>query len=144
MWRVVAMVSVFFLAGCGPHKTEIMVDAWWTLDDAKNSCLLELDQKPDPVCAGQAQRDADNFLNEIVTDFGQDTKCRDVTVFVYRGPGEAEASSQRPTTGDYWTLMVDYTHDQKSQEWGLTKATYPFAPEATAHPKLSLRPYAGL
>lgn len=107
---------VVVLIGCSSHQT-VVLDSWWDVDYAKQSCNGHSPCLPDPVQA------VHQFEAELATQFAEQTACRNVTFIRFNGPKQSDKVSNKAVTKPYWDLSLNFTPGAALQAWQLLHST---------------------
>src|SRR5215813_1000048 len=119
MKRAIAAVALAVLsaspsahAGSSPL---IIIDRWWGVDYAKNSCYRGGDY--DALCNRQERIESYNkFELQLKTQFAALPECAGITVssFGYpQNPKEPPPDTSQP----YWSFSINYYGDEPAQLW---------------------------
>ncbi|MGI8569214.1 MAG: hypothetical protein ACR2KT_09205 [Methylocella sp.] len=123
----------------------VFIDAWWSLDYAKNSCwqvtqwhqenrdlikqlgcnavtsCQELMPRVD-ACGNDPGPEVLYFFAQLAAQLASNTQCKGVQVTKYDGPNSATSSEAANTmTKPHSTLIVDYTPGSPKQAWTLSQ-----------------------
>jgi hypothetical protein len=102
-------------------KTVIVLDHWWNIDYAKNTCggLLPrgFDDPGLATCQNQQAAALNDFEFRMSTQFAARSECAGITVIGFDFPAISRAA-QEAISGEHWALSVNYsTQDSKTQQW---------------------------
>jgi hypothetical protein len=111
------LLCVFvFSFGCRKKEPIVVIDDWWNVDFAKNSCDRRAASN-DP-CTGDPVVEVRDFESQLRTFFTSDPRCQGIILAAF-GPGQAasKAASEADTSKADWQLMLDFSVGQTSQGW---------------------------
>jgi len=113
---VCCIVFALVLTGCGNPKptSTIVIDDWWNVDYAKQSCNTQPDDAK-ANCLLDAAYNAHGFENEVLAAAGGDPNCSGVNIVVWN----LESKDALPIPD--WTLYIDYAGDAPQQHWTLMR-----------------------
>jgi hypothetical protein len=111
-----AILSALIVTGCSEdsNRTDriVVLDSWWSLDYAKNSCLN--------ACANDPGPEVGAFFGQLAAQLASNTQCKGIQIVKYDGPNSATSSAAADTLAKpHKTLIVDYTPGSPKQAWGL-------------------------
>jgi hypothetical protein len=110
-----AILSALIVTGCSEdsNRTDriVVLDSWWSLDYAKNSCLN--------ACANDPGPEVGAFFGQLAAQLASNTQCKGIQIVKYDGPNSATSSAAADTLAKpHKTLIVDYTPGSPKQAWG--------------------------
>jgi hypothetical protein len=111
----VVFATVNFSMAAQANESVVVIDAWWSVDYAKNLCSRA------NACSMDPTAEALDFEDRLATQLAVNPQCSGVFVVKYRGRNFdyaktiMDAMQRRP----HWTLVIDYVPEQQSQLWWL-------------------------
>jgi hypothetical protein len=124
----------------------IVLDSWWSEDFAKTTCeqalgwhkenravipkvgcatvtacpetmpIVEACQPSFPIA------DVRDFEDRLITFMATNPTCKGVHIVRYSGPArENNVAASKATSGQHWTLLIDYVPGAKQQSWSLDR-----------------------
>jgi hypothetical protein len=112
-------ISVLLVAGAvatffnrspeGGRTGAVMIDSWWTIDFARNSC------RATRACGSDSSNPANvlQYIYALKAEFAASTTCYGVSVFDYRGPKSRNVDQPQRKE----TLIIDYQPNSAVQSF---------------------------
>lgn len=112
-WGLVATLTLFFTGACRREsQPTVVIDSWWTVDFARNSCRSVSACGFDKDNPGNVH----DYINNLKAQFAVAAVCRGVTVLDYRGPSY-KTNPDMPK--EYESLIVDYVPNESAQNFSI-------------------------
>lgn len=105
-------VALVTLSACGRQAgPAVVIDNWWMVDFARNSCKAANVCGVDPDDPGNVQE----YIQNLKAQFAAAPICQGVAVFDYRGPNFHNAVAPK----DNEQLIIDYQPNQSVQSFSI-------------------------
>lgn len=103
------------------NESVIVIDAWWSVDYAKNMCSRT------NACSMDPTAEALDFEDRLATQLAVNPQCSGVFIAKYRGPNfdHDKTIMDAMQRSPHWTLIIDYVPEQQTQSWWLRLAGGP-------------------
>jgi len=108
---IVAFLGIA-LFGCSKPEPVVVLDSWWSVDMAKQSCARLAPQDADGCVL-----DMRAFEREVIAQFAATKECAAVSLLVSYGPTDKEQSTIPALPDTFWKLSLDYVPDARKQHW---------------------------
>ena len=119
---LVCLISAPAKAVASPSP--ILIDDWWNVDFARNSCNGTSSVPDQPECRFvDAVADIQNFEDSMLTFMIRDPQCSGVRVARYAGPKAPldPAVAEVMKQAGHWTLLIIYHPGVTRQQWELKR-----------------------
>jgi hypothetical protein len=127
-----AAVAVVLGGGCSkPAVPTVVLDDWWNVDYAKQSCN---DSTPAnrTACEAGAVMEVREFERLLATEFASNSACQSVRLVQYEGPTDTRPEAVEAVSAKPSFLMLDYIPGTKQQRWTMaTRAEHSAATEGS-------------
>lgn len=108
-------LSAVFI-GCSSPRQTVVLDSWWDVDYAKQSCNGQNPCQSDPVQA------VHEFEIELTTQFAAQAACVNVQFIRFSGPKEENKSANDATPKSYWSLSLNFIPGSTKQTWQMVQS----------------------
>jgi hypothetical protein len=118
--RAAAPILAFLgiaLFGCGKPEPVVVLDSWWSVDMAKQSCA-----RLAPDDRDGCMLDMRAFERGLVAQFAATKECAAVTLLVSSGPTEKEQATIPALPDTFWNLSLDYIPGARKQHWTMVQS----------------------
>jgi hypothetical protein len=105
------------LFGCGKPEPVVVLDSWWSVDMAKQSCAH---LAPDDMDG--CMLDMRAFERVLVAQFAAAKECTEVKVLVSYGPTDKDQAPLPALPNTYWNLSLDYIPGARKQHWTMVQS----------------------
>jgi hypothetical protein len=112
----VMIAAGILLAACARPQPTVVIDDWWNVDYAKNSCRAAAN--PDQ-CAIAIVAEVRSLEDAIATELASNADCKGVRLARFEGPNGTPPATIDAMKANYWSLTLDVTTAAPSQHWGL-------------------------
>ncbi len=114
---IVSMGLSIVLIGCSSPRPTVVLDSWWDVDYAKQSCNGQNPCQSDPIQA------VHEFETELTTQFAAQAACANVQFIRFNGPNEASKTAIDTTQKPYWSLSLNFIPGIAKQKWHMVKSS---------------------
>lgn len=112
LWSVAAILTCFVAGACNREsQPTVVIDNWWAVDFAKNSCRAANACGFDKGNPGNVQ----DYINSLKAQFAATSACRGVTVIDYRGPSFKNPDQPK----EHESLIIDYVPNEAVQHFAI-------------------------
>jgi hypothetical protein len=142
------VVGVVFTADAqSGAEPVVVIDDWWNVDYAKNSCVSAMQwDKENSTLVAQVGCDSvtscpemtpvvdacrfdpvgnlNNFETELLAQFASNAHCREVQIATYKGPKEPNPSVDTAMRGPHWFLSFNYIPGARKQSWTMNQSEH--------------------
>lgn len=115
--RIIPMILVALLTGCGKKETIVVLDHWWNADYVKIGCEMRA-STPEP-CPLNPQLELQQFESEMNVFFSSDPVCQGILFSGFGGPKSLTPEQLNRGSDAQWQLMLDYSVGDTLQDWSI-------------------------
>lgn len=114
---IVSLGLSIVLIGCSSPRPTVVLDSWWDVDYAKQSCNGQSRCQSDSIQA------VHEFETGLTTQFAAQAACANVQFIRFNGPNIASKTAIDTTQKTYWSLSLNFTPGIAKQKWQMVKSS---------------------
>jgi len=123
MKSIIVILSILILSGCFNNKPSPIIDNWWNIDYAKQSCNhpLLLAGESKESCEERVVSEVNLYVLSLTTQLSQEAECNGINILNFTGPNSTSIEKINEARKiEHFELSIDFVSDSPTQEWKMS------------------------